>query len=157
MKTSKFIELLEDNREKELLFEYSENQFVPKAYHITEVKNLYFDSVDCGGKEHSEYQTIVQLWTNPIELKTRYMESGKALKILEKVNNIRPMKMETEIYFEYGNKNLPTSNYSVKKISIEEDKIVLKMYVEPTACKPIKLQNLKEAASACCGSNSKCC
>jgi uncharacterized protein DUF6428 len=157
MKTREFLDLLNENQEKELVFEYAKGQFVPKAYHITEVKNLHFDSVDCGGNEHTESQTIVQLWTSPIEVKNRYMESGKALKIMEKVDSMKPINRDTDIFFEYGNREQPTSNYSIKKAELDESKIVLKMYVQPTACKPAEFKNLKNLATACCGGTSKCC
>ena len=157
MTTKEFLDLLSENQEKQLVFEYAKGQFVPKAYHITEVKNLYFESVDCGGIEHEERQTIVQLWTSPVEFKNKYMESGKALKIMEKVDGIRPINRDTELFFEYGNSQLPTSNYSVKKVKVEDDKVVLKMYVQPTACKPAELKNIENLATACCGSSSKCC
>lgn len=157
MKTSKFFELLEQNQDKELLFEYKQNEFVPKAYHITEVKNLHFDSVDCGGNQHAESQTIVQLWVSPLERKSKYMESGKALKIMEKVDNIKPIKLDTEVYFEYGNKELPTSNYAVRKVAVKKDQIILKLFVPATSCKPVELKNLVSVISGCCGGLSKCC
>lgn len=157
MKTREFLDLLSENQEKELVFEYAKGQYVPKAYHITEVKNLHFDSVDCGGNEHSENQTIVQLWTSPIEVKARYMESGKALKIMEKVDSIKPINKDTDIFFEYGNREQPTSNYSIKNVEMDEGKIVLKMYVQPTVCKPTEFMSLKNLATACCGETSKCC
>ena len=157
MKTREFLNILTENQEKELIFEYAKGKYVPKAYHITEVKNLHFDSVDCGGNEHTEHQTIVQLWTSPVEVKDKYMQSGKALKIMDKVDSIKPINRDTEIFFEYGNWEQPTSNYSVKKVKMEEGKIILKMYVQPTACKPTELKNIKNLATACCGGASVCC
>ena len=49
MKTSEFLKILEKNPNKPLQFEYLNNQIVGEAYHITEVKNVHIDSVDCGG------------------------------------------------------------------------------------------------------------
>ncbi len=153
MITKKFIDLLNSNEGKELVFEYAENQFVPASYHITEVKNLYFESVDCGGFTHEEYQTIVQLWVSEKEKKNKHMETQKALKIMNRVNGVKPLRQDTEIFFEYGRGDLRTSNYSVEKVDIQEDKVVLKMYVQPTACKPRSLENindLKRVMQSCC-------
>ncbi len=157
MQTKEFFNLLEEHKEKELIFEYANGQFVPMAYHITEVKNVYFDSVDCGGNAHEERQTIVQLWSSPLEEKNRYMESGKALKIMEKVDSVKPINKETEIFFEYGNLSTPTSNYSVQNVALEDDKVILKMYVQATQCKPLHLKELVQAGEGCCGPSSKCC
>ena len=48
MKTKAFLELLTTNPDKSLLFEYQTNKAVPEGYHITEIKNISIDSVDCG-------------------------------------------------------------------------------------------------------------
>lgn len=156
MNTKEFLSLLSDNKDKELIFEYSKGNFVPKAYHITEVKNVYFDSVDCGGNEHTERQTVVQLWTNPIEVKSKYMGSEKALSIMEKVNSVKPLHQDTELFIEYGNAHVPTSTFSVKNAVVEEESITLKLFVQPTACKPALLTELQTVAEDCCG-GAKCC
>jgi len=62
MKTNEFLELLKKNPDVELTFEYDKDRFIPDTYHITEVKNVTIDSVDCGGNSDSYTQTIVQLW-----------------------------------------------------------------------------------------------
>lgn len=155
MNTQEFLDLLSESEGKALIFEYAPNEVVDKTYHITEVKNVYFDSVDCGGNTHSERQTIVQLWENPMEIKRKYMQADKALSILARVDKVKAMHRPAEIFFEYSNKKLPTSSYSVKSVEQDDDKVLLKLYVEATACKPI--QSLKTVAAACCGIGSKCC
>ena len=136
MKTQEFLQLLENNQGKELLFEYQSDQFVPNAYHITEVKNVHVDSVDCGGNEHSFDETVVQLWVSNLEFKAKAMSAEKALKIFNIVDKKRPLKRDTEIFFEWGDKNLPTSSYKVTSVANEADKIVLKLFVPATVCKP---------------------
>jgi len=153
MLTKEFLNLLNLNHGKELIFEYEKGQVIPKAYHITEVKNVHFESVDCGGFAHDEYQTVVQLWVSEVEKKEKHMETHKALKIMNLVDGVKPLRQDTEIFFEYGRGDLRTSNYSVEKAEVQDDKIVLKMYVEPTACKPRKLENvagLEQVVRACC-------
>ena len=153
MLTKEFIELLNSNNGKELVFEYEKGQNIPAAYHITEVKNVHFESVDCGGFAHEEYQTIVQLWVSEKEKQERSMEAQKALKIMNLVDGVKPLRQETKIYFEYGRGDLRTSNYSVEKADIFGDKVILKMYVEPTACKPRNIENVKgleQVVKTCC-------
>jgi hypothetical protein len=155
MNTQEFLSLLAENSGKELMFEYAPSSFVDRAYHITEVKNVYFDSVDCGGNTHSERQTVVQLWVNPLERKNKNMFTEKALSILEKVDQVKALNRSAEIFFEFGNKSLPTSNYSIKSFTSDAERVWVKMYVQPTACKPIQL--LETSGKACCGNESKCC
>ena len=129
MTTKAFLELLGNNPQKELVFEYEDNQFIP-VYHITEVKNAYFESIDCGGNAHEEYQTITQLWISPKDsLKKKCMTAEKALKIYNIVDGVKPMKRDTPIFFEYGYKDLRTSIYSVEEIAKTTDQLIIKMFV----------------------------
>ena len=74
MKTQEFLNLLEKNSSKNLLFEYAPNLLVGANYHITEVKHITVDSVDCGAQTDSWKETIIQLWESPNELgKTEFM------------------------------------------------------------------------------------
>ena len=82
MKTQELFEVLEANKDKSLLFEYTSNQLVGANYHITEVKHIKIDSVDCGAQTDAWNETIIQLWESPSEIgKTEYMNTYKALRI----------------------------------------------------------------------------
>ena len=61
MKTQEFFNVLEQHKDKSLLFEYAPNLLVGANYHITEVKHILVDSVDCGSQTDSWRETIVQL------------------------------------------------------------------------------------------------
>lgn len=151
MTTKVFLELLANNPQKELVFEYEANQFIP-VYHITEVKNVHFESIDCGGNAHEEYQTITQLWISPKDfLQKKCMTAEKALKIYTIVDGVKPMKRDTEIFFEYGYKALRTSNYSVTEIVETTNQLIVKMFVPKTACKPAQqvIEKGKEALNCC--------
>jgi len=164
MKTGEFLELLENNGDKELVFEYRENEFVPKAYHITEVKSQHIDSVDCGGIAHSYDETVVQLWISGTEEKDRYMEADKALKIFNIVDNKKPLKQDTPIFFEWGYGELATSVYKVQSLEVGDDKVLVKLFVPPTVCKPREIVEIAEGtmtnlavSGGGCGEGSKCC
>ena len=80
MKTQELFKLLEQHQDKALLFEYAPNQLVGANYHITEVKHITIDSVDCGSQTDFWKETIIQLWESPKEIgKTEYMSVYKAL------------------------------------------------------------------------------
>ncbi len=136
MKTKEFLTLLEGNPEAGLTFEYEKGRFVPDTYHITEVKNVTIDSVDCGGNPDSYKQTIVQLWAPKNEELRKPWTAKKALSVFSKVHEMTPMVGETDIFFEFGNDEIRTSNFSVEAIDLDEDKISVQLYVRPTVCKP---------------------
>ena len=159
MNTESFLKTLRENKEKALYFEYEAGVFVPISYHITEVKNAHFDSVDCGGVAHDYRQTIVQLWVDPKEKVETAMEVEKALHIFDRVNSIKPINLETEIFFEYGYQSLKTSVYKVSQVKVEAERVVIALDVPPPSCKPrdLAFQELKVAGNGCGTGNGGCC
>ena len=100
MKTKELLSVLEKNQNKALLFEYAPNLLVGANYHITEVKHMKIDSVDCGGKTDSWNETIIQLQESPKELGKRdYMKVEKAMDILNRVGDLKPY---TKKYHDFG-------------------------------------------------------
>ncbi|MEL6865825.1 MAG: DUF6428 family protein [Bacteroidota bacterium] len=157
MTTQQFLDLLDAHPEKELLFEYQPNQFVAKAYHISEIKNALFETVDCGGNHHDEYQTIAQIWVNPLEVSSRYMTAAKARKIFNIVDATRPLRLQADMRIEYGDTQRPTSHFTIDKVKIDTNRLLVKMSVPNTLCKPAQLANLAASVTSCCGPNSNCC
>ena len=88
MTTHDFLELLKNNPEAGLRFEYEQDRFVPDTYHITEIKNVTIDSVDCGGRPDSYKQTVVQLWVPPNEKLRKPWTAQKALSIFDIVDKL---------------------------------------------------------------------
>lgn len=150
MQTKEFFELLDANAEKELVFEYRPEEFVPKAYHITEVKNVHIHSVDCGGRPDEYFETIVQLWVSGTENKEQYMLAGKALSIFQKVDSVKPIRRDTPLLIEWGNAQWPTSNYSIRNVVVDDDSVRLQMFVQPTVCKPKLELSVLGKSSGCC-------
>jgi len=146
MKTQTFFDLLNQNADKELIFEYAAGQHVPDNYHITEVKNVHVESVDCGGIAHDYDQTIIQLWVPNDEAAIEPFFAKKASKIFNLVDGIKPINKTTEIFFEYGNTSLPTAHYLVGEVKVEEAQIFVQLVSNAAQCKPQATAN----ASNCC-------
>lgn len=147
MKTSAFISLLQDNPSKGLQFQITNAHSIAPTFHITEIKNVSIESVDCGGNPDSYKQTIIQLMVNPLEAIREPWTSQKALSIFEKVDKVKSINKEAEIFFEYGDEIIRTSNFSIEEVEINENIIDLHFYAKPTVCKPsLKGTN----ATACC-------
>lgn len=83
------------------------------------------------------------------------METEKALKIFNIVDAKTTLKRDTPIYFEWGHGDLLTSVYKVQALENTDEKIVVKLFVPPTACKPrVALEMAQGNAQGCCGSPS---
>lgn len=162
MKTNEFLRILQNNKELPLLFTYQSGKDVAPGYHITEVKNLRIDSVDCGGKEDQWNETIIQLWESPIESgDNEFMTAYKALGILNKVDRLRPMDKDAEVKFEYSNADFHTSQMSVASIDRDNGVLRVTLSTVPTDCKAKSECGVPEPVLAneqdCCGPNSTCC
>ena len=163
MKTEQFLTLLSEHPNKNLLFEYAPNQLVGANYHITEVKHLAIDSVDCGTQTDSWKETIVQLWESPSELsETVYMTAFKALGILNKVGQIKPYDLDAEIKFEYSNATFHTAQLFVEDVVIQGNQLLLRLAIEKTDCKAKELCGLPSdtapisAKEPCCSPDGNC-
>ena len=156
-----FIDILSENNTKELLFEYISGILVPANYHITEVKSIHIDSVDCGGQSSSWDETIIQLWESPTEIgKKDFMKVTKALQILKTVSKVKPFKLSSIVKIEYGNPQFHASHLEIQKIKTTDNQLIMSLVVPQTDCKAKELcgvpepsQNLQNA----CAPGSGCC
>ncbi|MFK8104821.1 MAG: DUF6428 family protein [Saprospiraceae bacterium] len=153
MLTEKFIQFLADHASKSLVFEYAEGQYIPATYHLTEIKKVHQESLDCGGFPHTMEQTIVQLWLPFGEGTKAPINCGKALKIFEQVDRKLNLRGEAELFFEYGTPSLRTSIYQVATLKVEAERVVIKLFVAAPVCKPSllnKVTNVLPKGVSCC-------
>lgn len=159
------MDLLRSQTGKSLLFEYTPGKLVGANYHITEVKHIKIDSVDCGARADAWNETVIQLWESPKEIgKTEYMGAYKALSILNKVGRMKAYDLDSEVKFEYSNEQFHTAQLFVNDFEIRDGQLLIKLASEKTDCKAsdicgVEEPQLAEAATqeACCAPESGCC
>jgi len=169
MKTQEFLKVLGEHSNKSLLFEYAPEKFVDANYHITEVKHITVDSVDCGAQTDAWKETIIQLWESPLEKgKTEYMSVLKAQGILNKVGRMKSYVADAEIKIEYSNPTFHTAQLFVNDFEIQNNSLIFKLAIQKTDCKAKQLcgvpetivnvvETVAEKAEACCSPESGCC
>ncbi|NAS10668.1 DUF6428 family protein [Poritiphilus flavus] len=164
MKTGEFLSLLRAHQNKSLLFDYRNGALVGANYHITEVKNIHIDAVDCGARTDTWKETVVQLWESPKEIgKTEYMTTYKALSILNRVGRMKPMEAEAELKFEYSNDGFHTAQLYVQDVELSADQFLVRLSVQKTDCKAKDACGVPEsklvgqAVEAGCNPESGCC
>ena len=157
MKTSEFLSLLSQNPELPLQFEYEEGKFARPDYHITEIKNVSYDTVDCGGTRNQWTEAVVQLWEDEMPDLNHSVNTSKALKIFSVVENARPTFKDVEVKFEYGNSSFHTAIMKVEGVEVT-DKVIVKLFSENTTCKAKdRALTVEEKSKACCTPESGCC
>lgn len=169
MNTQELFNVLELHKDKFLLFEYAPDLLVGANYHITEVKHITVDSVDCGAQTDSWKETIIQLWESPLEKgKTEYMSVLKALGILNKVGKMKAYDLDSEVKFEYSNANFHTAQLFVNDFEIQGQNLIFKLAIQKTDCKAKELcgvpekivevaEKITEKVESCCSPSSGCC
>jgi hypothetical protein len=161
MNTSDFITLLAEHQNKSLLFEYAPGMLVGTNYHITEVKHVTVDAVDCGAGTDFWKETVIQLWESPSELgKAEYMNTFKALGILRKVGKMKDYEMDAVVKIEYGNAMFHTAQLHISDFEIKENQLILKLTVNPTDCKAKETCGVPETntvETSSCAPGSGCC
>lgn len=158
MKLKELIKILNKNKNKSLLFEYTENKVAGTNYHLTEIKNVTFETVDCGGNTNDWKETHFQLWESPKEIgKEEYMTVDKVIDIIERVDSIRPLWLETEVNVEFGNADFHTSILSIADTISESDQLTIKLFTTETGCKAPDICGVPEVEEESCCSDSNCC
>ncbi|MEM7332653.1 MAG: DUF6428 family protein [Chloroflexota bacterium] len=137
MQVQQFLDAIEANHELPLLFDYGNGKIVQGGYHVTEIKNATFDTIDCGNSLHRWKEVIVQVWV-PEEASEDepFMPASKFMKIWDVVDSRLSLFRDAEIRIEFGDASNLTSNYHVDGFVATEDGLVVQMAPPRTMCKP---------------------
>jgi hypothetical protein len=148
MKTKDFIDLLRRSPDKALNFGNQAGDTIHSGYHLTEIKAVTYDTVDCGGQKNKWNETILQLWV-PAAADNDYMPASKFVSIYEKVRRLVSIDEDAEVRIEYGDQNFFPTAYHVKNVAKSDD--VLQVILEPPAatCKA-RDRATKAKGEACC-------
>jgi hypothetical protein len=133
-----FKEMLLQNQDLYLQFQYDENSWVDQSYHITEIKQAPITSVDCGGKMNSWTEIIVQLWEPAGKQQERAMKVNKALSIVELVEKALPLNPLGTVKIEFGNSEFDTRQMFPAEITVQGENLVVDLRPDTVQCKAIE-------------------
>lgn len=145
MTTQELLKTLTLHPDKSLVFEANGQRIAP-GYHVTEVMNLTFESMDCGGQANFWRETVVQLMGPGPGDKPEFMTVQKFLSIYNRVAASVPVRGESEIRFEYGSTELPAVHYHVGQVALEGDHLTVRLTPPGVTCKA----NDRARATSCC-------
>ena len=157
MLVKEFLDRVRENSDQPLLFEFAPGKQVQGGYHVTEIKNVVHETIDCGNSLHQWKEVVLQVWV-PEEAKATdpYMPTTKFLKIWNIVDSRLSLYQDAEIKVEYGDGDHLTSNYHVDAVHATEDGVVVQMAPPRTMCKPREIliepneMRAGTVASTCC-------
>lgn len=158
---------LQANPEQTLQFQYASGCWADPAYHITEIKQAPITSVDCGGVMNAWTEVILQVWESGTERQEQSMKVGKALSIINLVENSLPLHPKAIVKIEYGNPEFDTRQLLPKSMEVDGENLIVDLRADSVQCKatdrggncvPKPKSQLKNLASeSACTPESGCC
>ena len=135
MNTKTFLSRLEQHNDRPLIFEYDGTRIQP-GYHVTEVKRVRVESLDCGANPEGWTETVVQLWDVPGKPGEGFMTAGKFRAILEKVHSRLPLELDAPLMFEYGDTKAAIRLLTAPDVQPEGDHVLVRLEPKRASCKP---------------------
>ena len=152
--TREFLDLLHAARpDQQLVFQLNEAPLVAAGYHVTELKTVAYNAMDCGGVADKWEETVIQLWNPGDEPEREYMTVRKFLAIYERVAEHIPVSYDAELRFEYGDTRRPAASYHVERLESRGALVLVHLRAPVVTCKARdrKKASLAAAESSCCG------
>ena len=149
---------------KPLRFTVDGRQLVPNDFHVTEIKKVAIDSLDCGGGASAWNELVIQLWSPDGDDTPAPMTAEKFSSILAKADALALLDGE-HVRFEYAAVGEPSIQYRLDRINADGDALEIELAAPYVACKPREHRQWQElevvGASSCCGpsasADESCC
>lgn len=133
---------------------------VGPGYHVTEVKAVSIEAMDCGGKAANWRETVIQLMDGSAQdAEGGFMTTRKFLAIYDRVTSRIPVRAEAEVRFEYGNDASPALQYHVSHVDPQAERTIVHLRTPGVQCKAGDScgQPVEAAQSEGCAPASGCC
>ncbi|CAN5745154.1 hypothetical protein BH23DEI1_BH23DEI1_12830 [soil metagenome] len=135
MTTEEFLAQLERHRDHRLAFRAGAATVSP-GYHVTEIKAVTIDAVDCGGRSTSWKETTFQLWSPSAEPAGELMSVTKFLGIYHRVGSMVPIERDARVRAEYGPPGEIAVSYVVTDVVAQDDGVLeVRLAAPAVACK----------------------
>ena len=136
VETHTLIEGLRAQTQLPLEFWLNGAALVGPGYHVTEVKAVSIEAMDCGGRAATWRETVIQLMDGSAEeAKAGFMQSGKFLSIYDQVTRKIPVRAQAEVRFEYGNAAVPAMQYHVAGMDAQPERLIVYLRTPGVQCK----------------------
>lgn len=137
MNTSTFLTLLRSHSQLPLVFR-ADADLIDPGYHLTEVKRVSFETMDCGGELHDWTEMQFELWVPGLTASDENrvpMVAAKFLKIVERVDAPLPLVPDApvRIVAEFG--KAPAAVYDVAHIRTSRGHLEVELTAPRTRCK----------------------
>ena len=153
--TQDFLEQVATHPDAPLIFNLESSPLVGAGYHVTEVKAVLIEAMDCGGQADTWRETVVQLSDGSTEESARgFMTVQKFLSIYGKAAAAVPVRGASELRFEYGNSERPAIQYFISGVTLESAGLTVNLTAPGVTC---KANDRADADASSCGCGPSGC
>jgi hypothetical protein len=137
MNTSSFLAALRDQASLPLVFRAGRNVVSP-GYHLTEVKRVAYETMDCGAMVHQWAESQFEIWV-PAATKAGpgrgHMAAEKFLRIIDRVEAELPLNGDAIARIHASFNGEPAALYAIEAISAREGQLWVELSPDRTRCK----------------------
>ena len=152
MTTASFLAALRAHSGLPLVFRSAADS-ISSHYHLTEVKRVAYETMDCGAQTHRWAETHFELWVPPLTspLPGRdHMPAGKFLAIIDRVEQQLPLVGDSPARAFVALGDAPAALYDIASVTAHEGRLWVELTADRTRCKAAE-RRLASLIGGCCG------
>lgn len=137
MNTASFLSTLRAHAGRPLVFQAGADVVSP-GYHLTEVKEVSFRTMDCGAASHRWTENHFEVWVPPSAREAEgrgHMVADKFLRIVDRVQRELPLDGEAEAKVFAGLGEHPASVFTVEGVARSGDQLIVSLRADEARCK----------------------
>lgn len=154
MNTSEFLNTLRAHSDRPLVFQRGDQVVSPAGYHLTEVKRVTIESMDCGAVTHRWLENHFEVWNppgGPASGRADFMTAGKFLRITDRVQQELALDGEAEAKIYAGDRGTGAILFSIDRLELAGGRLVVRLEADGARCKARERQlGANAAAVGCC-------
>lgn len=152
MNTTSFLNALRSRAALGLVFR-SGGRLIAPGYHLTEVKRVAYDTMDCGGVSHRWAETQFEIWVPPAGGRSdpEDMTAEKFLAIIDRVERALPLEGDSPARIHAAFDGQSAALHDVASVTVAEGRLWIELAADRTRCKAAERQ-VASSTGACCGS-----
>ncbi len=158
MKTAEFLSALRGHAGLPVHFSLGRGRAVPAGYHLTEVKRVAFETMDCGAATHRWQETHFELWVPPLRgLRPVHMPAEKFLGIVGRVEAALSLDGAAEAKVFFGEHGRSAVLCTIEEVAPVSGRLEVRLAADAARCKAAerRLEGVAAKITSCCGPS--CC
>lgn len=156
MTTRAFLETLRAHASMPLAFRLRRHALAP-GYHLTEIKRVLYETMDCGALSHRWQESQFEVWVPESDEnfpEQKPMAAAKFLRIVDRVQSSLPLEEDAVARIHAEILDRPAALYDIDSVAPRQGMLWVELSADRTRCKARERQNA-ETGSACCRPRQK--